>query len=105
MVIMPIGADEVETGDLAAAHLPYCPVPAGALVSEQTSLSKSERLTHQCGSDRGLPGYRPTTRSASSRGWPNGSCAARGAVIISRLDELPPDASRDRQSFQEFSIN
>jgi len=32
MVIMPIGGDEVETGDLAAhAHLPYCPVPAGAL--------------------------------------------------------------------------
>jgi len=29
---------------------------------------------------------------------------ARGAVIISRLDELPPDVSRDRQSFQEFSI-
>jgi len=28
----------------------------------------------------------------------------RGAVIVSRLDELPPDASRDRQSFQEFSI-
>jgi len=29
---------------------------------------------------------------------------ARGAVIISRLDELPPDVSRDRQSFQKFSI-
>ena len=69
------------------------------LVSEQTSLSKSERLTHQWF----RPGIAriPADDPVSLFPWvAERVVRARGAVIISRLDELPPDASRD----QEFSI-
>jgi len=73
------------------------------LVSEQASLSKSERLTHQWF----RPGIAriPADDPVSLFPWvAERVVRARGAVIISRLDELPPDVSRDRQSFQEFSI-
>ena len=59
--------------------------------------AEAQELDFSIGFHEGASGGMPTVGVDRFEG--------RGARhIISRLDELPPDASRDRQSFQEFSI-
>jgi transcriptional regulator with GAF, ATPase, and Fis domain len=72
-------------------------------VTQGSPDDKSERLTHLwC-----RPGIAqmPADFRVSSLPWVAERVQReRGAVVISRLDELPPDATRDRQSFQALSM-
>ena len=72
-------------------------------VTQVSSDGERGRRTHQwCGPGIAqMPGDDPV----SPFPWLAGRIRReRGAVVISRLDEVPADATRDRRSFQEFSI-
>jgi formate hydrogenlyase transcriptional activator len=96
----PIVDDKVEEAIAQVAQL----IGADrATVTQVSSDGKSGDRTHQwCRPESApVPGDDPV----SSFPWVTERVVReRGAVVVSRLDELPPNATRDRQSLQAFSI-